>query len=226
MASTHVDQLRDLRLYFVCDARRERGDLPILLEAALRGGVDIVQLRDKDADEGELRKAAGDFRRAASRHGVPFIVNDDPELAVELDADGVHVGQDDVSVARARQIVGPDRIIGLSTHDADQLADAQEGPERPDYLSVGPVWETPTKAGRPAAGLDYVRHAASAGELPWFAIGSINASSIESVISAGATRFVVVRALRDAGDPESAAAELRERIFDLAPRARTVAGAS
>lgn len=178
-------------------------------------------MRDKDADPTQLREAAEVFRDAASRHGVPFIVNDDAELAVELGADGVHIGQDDLAVEQARAIIGADRILGLSTHDPNQMAAAHSARERPDYLSVGPVWETPTKAGRPAAGLEYVRDAAGGSEIPWFAIGSIDAGSVGEVRGAGAERVVVVRAIRDAADPERAAAELRQRVCRSPTRAGT-----
>lgn len=209
MVQAH-EKLERARLYFVCDAAMGADRLESLLDAALRGGVDLIQLRDKDADEGRLLELAPLFRAAADRHDVPFILNDRPDLVTAAAADGVHVGQSDLPVAEARRLAGPDALVGLSSHGPDQLAaaEASSGDDRPDYLSVGPVWETPTKPGRPAAGLEYVRHAAAVATLPWFAIGGLDAANIGQVISAGAERVVVVRAIRDAGDPEAAAREL------------------
>lgn len=212
MAPTPASRLTEARLYFVCDARAAEGGLEPLLEAAIAGGVAVIQLRDKSADMPTLLSAGHVFRQVASRHGVTFIVNDDPELAVDLGADGVHVGQDDGDVATVRSVVGANAIVGLSTHNDDQLKAAHEGDARPDYISVGPVWETPTKPGRPAAGLDYLRNAATASEIPFFAIGSIDRDSVGQVLEAGAERVVVVRAIRDADDPQAAAAELMQRI--------------
>jgi thiamine-phosphate pyrophosphorylase len=197
------ERLQRARLYLVVEAAAE----PVL-EPALRGGVDMVQLRDKDADDERLLHAAERFREVCSRHGALFWVNDRPDVALATGADGVHVGQDDQPVAAVRDQVGPEVLIGLSTHSPAQL-DAALGSEA-DQLSVGPVWETPTKAGRPAAGLDYVRYAASkGGAAPWFAIGGIDAGNAAEVVEAGASRIVVVRAIRDAADPERAATELR-----------------
>jgi thiamine-phosphate pyrophosphorylase len=135
------------------------------------------------------------------------VLNDRPDLAIAAGADGVHVGQDDLPVADVRRIVGPDMLIGLSTHSPEQF-DAGLASDA-DYLSAGPVWETPTKQGRPAAGLEVIRHAAANAGKPWFAIGGIDTSNIGEVIDAGASRAVVVRAIRDAADPRAVAAELR-----------------
>ena len=182
-----------------------------VLEPALRGGVDMVQLRDKQADEEALLRAAASFRRHCDEHGALFWLNDRPDLVREAGADGVHVGQDDEPVEAVRELVGPDVLIGLSTHSPEQFDAALRS--EADQLSVGPVWETPTKAGRPAAGLDYVRYAAATGgNAPWFAIGGIDAGNVREVVDAGARRIVVVRAIRDAADPERAAAELREQL--------------
>ena len=198
------ERLRRARLYLVVEAAAE----PVL-EPALRGGVDMVQLRDKHADDETLLRAAARFRALCTEHGALFWVNDRPDLARAAGADGVHVGQDDEPVAAVRELVGPDLLIGLSTHSPRQFDAALES--EADQLSVGPVWETPTKAGRPAAGLDYVRYAAAnGGSAPWFAIGGIDADNVDEVVAAGARRIVVVRAIRDAADPERAAAELRE----------------
>jgi len=171
----------------------------------------MLQLRDKEADDEQLLRAGERFREVCSRHGALFWLNDRADLALATGADGVHVGQDDQPVSAVREQVGPDVLIGLSTHSPAQL-DAALASE-PDQLSVGPVWETPTKAGRPAAGLDYVGYAAAhAGDAPWFAIGGIDAGNVGEVVRAGARRIVVVRAIRDAADPERAASELRAAL--------------
>ena len=198
------------RLYFVCDALSGGGDLDALLRAALSGGAGIVQLRDKDEGGGSVYNAGQTFRRIADTYGALFIVNDDPHFAVELRADGVHLGQDDLDPAAAREILGPEALVGLSTHSAEQIAAAQKADV--DYISVGPVWETPTKAGRPAVGVGLVEHAARHSELPFFAIGGIDAGNVGEVLAAGATRICVVRAIRDAEDPMAAAAALRGAV--------------
>jgi len=203
------ERLRRARLYFVTDVRP---GLEELLAVALAGGVDMVQLRDKSASDAELVRAAAVFRRLCDEHGALFWLNDRPDLAGACGADGVHVGQDDMPVADARRVAGANVLVGLSTHSPAQL-DAALAAGEADQLSVGPVWETPTKEGRPAAGLDYVRHAARvAGSRPWFAIGGIDLGNVREVIAAGASRVVVVRAIRDAGDPRAAAAALREAL--------------
>lgn len=210
--SKPTGQLERSRLYFVCEGGGDHKALAALLEAALAGGVELIQLRDKDADDERLLGSAPVFRAAADRHGALFLINDRPDLVAACAADGVHVGQDDAPVAVARRVAGRDAIVGLSTHSPNQLDAALDasGEARPDYVSVGPVWETPTKAGRPAAGLAYVEHAADrAADLPWFAIGGIEASNLAAVIAAGARRIAVVRAIRDAADPGAAAATLR-----------------
>jgi thiamine-phosphate pyrophosphorylase len=200
------ERLRRARLYLVVDAAAEP-----LLPAALRGGVDMVQLRDKEASDEVLVSAAARFRAACREHGALFWVNDRADLALEVGADGVHVGQDDEPVASVRERVGPEMLIGLSTHSPSQFDEALRS--EADQLSVGPVWETPTKAGRPAAGLPYVRYAASrGGERPWFAIGGIDLGNVGEVVAAGARRIVVVRAIRDAPDPGEAAAALRAAL--------------
>jgi len=207
------ERLRRARLYLVTDVRP---GLAELLAAALSGGVDMVQLRDKSASDDELVAAARIFRRACDEHDALFWLNDRPDLAARCGADGVHVGQDDLSLREARALLGPDVLLGLSTHSPAQLSDALRGGFLPDQLSVGPVWETPTKEGRAAAGLDYVRHASSAlgADVPWFAIGGIDRDNVREVTAAGASRIVVVRAIRDAPDPHAAAAELRAALPD------------
>jgi thiamine-phosphate pyrophosphorylase len=203
------ERLWRARLYFVTDVRP---GLEELLAAALAGGVDMVQLRDKSASDEELVRAAAVFRRLCDEHGALFSLNDRPDLVDACGADGVHVGQDDMPVAEARRVAGDDVLVGLSTHSPAQLDDAVAAGVA-DQLSVGPVWETPTKEGRPAAGLEYVRHAARvAGDRPWFAIGGIDLGNVREVIAAGASRVVVVRAIRDAPDPEAAARSLRAAL--------------
>jgi thiamine-phosphate pyrophosphorylase len=201
------ERLRTARLYFVCDARPP-GDLEALLRAALGGGADIVQLREKELGRAEIERAAETFRRVADTYSALFIVNDDPDLARSCDADGVHVGQDDIAAEEARALLGPEAIVGLSTHSEEQIA---AGTRRPvDYISVGPVWETPTKAGRPGVGLGLVTHAAAQAPHPFFAIGGIDPSNAAQVVEAGAERLCAVRAIRDAADPAAAASALRQ----------------
>jgi thiamine-phosphate pyrophosphorylase len=199
------ERLRTARLYFVCDARPHGADPEPLLMAALNGGVDMVELREKDLDRRTIERSAATFRRLCDTYSALFIVNDDPDLATSVRADGLHLGQDDVPVTEARARLGPDAIIGLSTHSEEQIAAA----EGADYISVGPIWETPTKEGRPAVGLELIRHAAKRTTLPFFAIGGIDPSNAEDVLRAGATRLCVVRAIRDADDPAAAASSLR-----------------
>ena len=200
------ERLATARLYLVCDARPRA-----FLEAALRGGVDVIQLRDKTLGDSALIQAARDFRAAAEGAGALFILNDRPDLVAACGADGVHVGQDDGSAAAARAAIGPDRIVGRSTHAPEQGAAADADPEV-DYVAVGPVHATPTKPGRPAAGLEYVAWAAANVTKPWFAIGGLDAGNVDGVTARGARRIVVVRAIADAPDPEAAARELRERV--------------
>jgi thiamine-phosphate pyrophosphorylase len=201
------ERLRTARLYFVCDARPQT-DPERLLRAALTGGADIVQLREKELGRAEIQRAAETFRRVADTFSALFILNDDPELARACDADGVHVGQDDVSAEQARELLGPDAIVGLSTHSEEQIAASAGRPV--DYISVGPIWETPTKEGRPGVGTDLIAHAAGHAPHPFFAIGGIDAGNAEQVVAAGAKRLCVVRAIRDVADPEAAATELRQ----------------
>ena len=200
------ERLDDARLYFVVEA----GASDRLLDAALAGGCDLLQLRDHDASDDQLLAAAERFRDACDRSGALFVINDRPDLALQCGADGVHVGQDDLPVDAVRRLMGPDVVIGLSTHSPEQFDAGLDSAA--DYLSAGPVWETPTKAGRPAAGIELVRHAAATARKPFFAIGGIDESNIAQVVAAGATRAVVVRAIRDAADPRAAAAALRSRL--------------
>jgi thiamine-phosphate pyrophosphorylase len=199
-------RLADARLYLVCDARSDA-----FLDAALRGGVDIVQLRVKDpGDDDVLLDAGRRFARACASHGALFILNDRPDLVAAAGADGVHVGQDDTSAADARATVGADRLIGLSTHSPAQIEAAAA--LNIDYIGVGPVHATPTKPGRPAVGTELVTYAARHACTPFFAIGGIDATNVAAVRDAGADRIAVVRALTVADDPEAAARALRGEV--------------
>jgi len=209
-------RLRWARLYFVCEARPHGQEPEALLNAAMSGGAGMIELRDREQPRNVIERSGQTFRRLANTYGALFIVNDDPHLALELRADGVHVGQDDMNPAEAREIMGPDAIIGLSTHSRDQIQAAAQ--EAVDYVSVGPIWETPTKEGRPATGLDLIREATGIAEKPWFAIGGIDTENMDEVISAGAERLCVVRAIRDAADPRAAASTLFSAV-DPAARA-------
>ncbi|MEU5265599.1 thiamine phosphate synthase [Amycolatopsis sp. NPDC021455] len=202
------------RLYLCTDARTSRGDLAAFADAALAGGVDVIQLRDKT---GAL-EAAGEIAalevlaEACARHGALLSVNDRADVALAVGADVLHLGQDDIPVPLARRILGDEVVIGRSTHSLDQALAAAAEPGV-DYFCTGPCWPTPTKPGRPAPGLDLVRATAAwAPDRPWFAIGGIGSDRLPSVLEAGASRIVVVRAITDAEDPEAAARELRARL--------------
>lgn len=198
------------RRLYLCTG--DRPDLAGFIRACVLGGVDLVQLRDKRTPLDGLLPAATLAREVCAELGVPFIVNDDPELAVACGADGVHVGQDDVDAATARSIVGPDKIVGLSTHDPAQLGTALGQPV--DYVSAGPVVPTPTKPGRPGTGLGYVAEAARRcaevdPPMPFFVTGNARPDTVGDIVRAGARRIVVVRWLTESADPEAAARELK-----------------
>jgi thiamine-phosphate pyrophosphorylase len=199
-------RLQAAHLYLVCDQQSDE-----FLTAVLGAGVDIVQLRMKDAADPEIVATARRFARAAAQHGALFILNDRPDLVAETGADGVHVGQDDMPVAAARRIIGADRLLGLSTHTPKQVDEA--GGLDVDYIGVGPVHATPTKPGRPAVGLELVGYAAEHATVPFFAIGGISPDNVGAVRSAGAQRIAVVRALTESAEPVRAARELRQSIF-------------
>jgi len=199
--SPAADAARDARLYLITGSRP---DLGAFLQAAVRGGVDLVQLREKELADGELLRVLEEARAVTRELGVPLVVNDRPDLAVLVGADYVHVGQDDLPLHAVRRFGIP---TGLSTHSRQELERAEA-----DYVAVGPVFATPTKPGRPAVGLELVRHAAVNAPAPWFAIGGIDRTNVAEVVAAGARRIAVVRAIGDADDPEAAARELRAAL--------------
>jgi thiamine-phosphate pyrophosphorylase len=206
------ERLDDARLYLCVDARSEQGDLEQFLDAALAGGVDIVQLRQKGLEAADELAALEVFADACKRHGKLLAVNDRADIAFAAGADVLHLGQRDLPVHAARAITGPEPVVGRSTHTFSQVnaAVAEQGS---DYFCVGPCWETPTKPGRAAAGLELVSYAASRQSAkPWFAIGGINLDRLDQVVEAGAARVVVVRAITDADDPGAAAAEFSRRL--------------
>jgi thiamine-phosphate pyrophosphorylase len=217
-------RLAAARLYLCTDARRERGDLADFADAVLAGGVDIIQLRDKGS-AGEQRCGPLEARDelaaceiladAARRHGALFAVNDRADIARAAGADVLHLGQGDLPLGVAREIVGPATLLGLSTHDPGQVAAAAVS--EADYFCVGPCWPTPTKPGRAAPGLQLVRAASQlvselGSDKPWFAIGGIDAQRLPDVLEAGARRVVVVRAITAAEDPRAAAQQLRSAL--------------
>jgi thiamine-phosphate pyrophosphorylase len=215
-----LTRLTTARLYLCTDARREHADLAEFADAALAGGVDIIQLRDKGS-AGEQRFGPLEAREelaacriladAARRHGALFAVNDRADIARAAGADVLHLGQGDLPLDVARDIVGTDVLLGLSSHDREQAAAAASG--QADYFCVGPCWPTPTKPGRQAPGLGLVRAVAELGtDKPWFAIGGIDERRLPEVRSAGARRIVVVRAITGAADPRAAAERLSSAL--------------
>jgi len=200
-------RLAAARLYLVCGST---ATLPDLLRAAIAGGVDIVQLREKHLPDEQLVAVANAARALCERLGALLIVNDRPLVAREVGADGVHVGQEDMPVEEVRELVGPDMLIGLSTHAPAEI-DAVDA-RLLDYIGVGPIHATPTKPGRQAVGLELIRHAAAHAPVPFFAIGGIDAENARAAIDAGAQRLCVLRAIAAAEDPERAARELRELL--------------
>jgi thiamine-phosphate pyrophosphorylase len=202
------ERLRAARLYLVCDDQPDE-----FLHAVLDGGVEIVQLRMKHATDRAILAAAERFAGACADHGALFMLNDRPDLVAAAGADGVHVGQADTPVRAARELVGSEWIVGLSTHTPPQV-DAASGV---DYIGVGPVHATPTKPGRPAVGLELVRYAAAHARVPFFAIGGIDGINVSTALAAGARRIAVVRALTEASDPGAAARELRDAIAAEVP---------
>jgi thiamine-phosphate pyrophosphorylase len=205
-------RLAGARLYLCMDARRAQGDLVPFLDAVLGAGVDIVQLREKGLEAREELGLLEVFADACRRHGRLLAVNDRADVALAAGADVLHLGQDDLPVPVARQIVGPEPLIGRSSHSPAQ-ADAAASEPGVDYFCAGPVWTTPTKPGRPATGLGLLAHVARvAPTRPWFAIGGISLGRLDEVLAAGAARVVVVRAITQADDPAAAAASFARRL--------------
>ena len=214
-----MTDLSSTRLYLVATHRLAAGLLHELVPELADAGVDLIQLREKEMEAGEVVRVGEPIAAACKEAGVPFIVNDRADIALALDGDGVHVGQDDLPPGVARRLVG-DRIVGWSTHAPGEV-DAAAAQDI-DYFAVGPVTETPTKPGRPAAGIQLIRYAAREAMKPWFAIGGIDEKLLPSVIEAGAARIVVVRAITEAADPVASAARLRgvlDRSTRLSPEA-------
>lgn len=212
MLTTRRRRLAEAHLYLCTDARRERGDLESFLHAALEGGVDIVQLRDKSLDAADEMELQAVVARVAAEYGTLVAVNDRADIAELTGADVFHTGQRDLPVMAARQLLGPDVVLGRSSHSVEQAA-AADGDVEVDYFCIGPVWPTPTKPGRPAVGPDVVAAVAAANPVtPWFAIGGIDEESLDVVIDAGASRVVVVRAITTATDPGAAARRIKERL--------------
>ncbi|TQJ52406.1 thiamine phosphate synthase [Streptomyces sp. NBC_00080] len=212
MPDTARTGLADALLYLCTDARTRQGDLPEFLDAVLAGGVDIVQLRDKGIEAAEELEHLEVFADACARHGKLLAVNDRADVAHAAAADVLHLGQGDLPVPAARAILGEEVLVGRSTH-SEAEAGAAAVQEGVDYFCTGPCWPTPTKPGRPAPGLDLVRHTAALGtDRPWFAIGGIDLGNLDEVLAAGARRVVVVRAITDADDPGAAAAEFAKRL--------------
>jgi thiamine-phosphate pyrophosphorylase len=205
-----ADRLAGRRLY-LCTP--DRPDLAAFLAECIAGGVDLVQLRDKTLDAIPLLARAAIALEVCTDRGVPFILNDRPDLALACGADGVHVGQDDAPPWLARRILGPDAIVGRSTHAAAELLAAAAEPV--DYIAAGPVNATPTKPGRPGTGLGYLAEAAVGATVPWFVTGGVTPETVGAMIAAGARRFVVVRYLTEASDPKARAEQLL-RAMDAA----------
>lgn len=207
--------LASARLYLCTDARSDRGDFADFLRAAYAGGVDIIQLRDKNLDAGQELELLRVLRDVAGEFGKLWSVNDRADLAMLAGAPVFHVGQKDLPLPGVRSLLGPSAIVGLSSHDPAQITAAAADPDT-DYFCVGPLWATPTKPGRAAVGLEMVEHAAALhSSKPWFAIGGIDHSNVEQVVAAGASRIVVVRAITDADDPTEAARALLSRLPEL-----------
>jgi thiamine-phosphate pyrophosphorylase len=199
-------RLAQAQLYLVCAAKAGDGGLPALLRAAIAGGVDVFQLREKQLPDAQLTAVAKRARALCGELGALFIVNDRPDLAREVVADGVHVGQDDMPATQVRELVGAEMLIGVSTHSPREI-DAID-PVVVDYIGVGPIHATPTKPARPAVGVELIDYAAAHSPVPFFAIGGLHAGNLADARAAGASRACVLRAITEAQDPERSAREL------------------
>ena len=204
------------RLYLVAPARIKVGDLADVMPELAAAGVDLVQLREKELEAADILRLGEPLLAACRAAGVPLVVNDRPDVALALGADGVHLGQGDLPANFARRILGEEVIVGRSTHAHEEIDAEIASPVALDYIAVGPVERTPTKPGRSGTGLDLVRYAAQRVDLPWFVTGGISQETLPGVLEAGARRVVVVRAIAEADDPVAAAAGLR-RLLDATP---------
>lgn len=207
-------RLDDALLYLVAPARIQAGEVADMAADLKDAGVDLLQLREKEMEAGDILRVGTPLVEACRAAGMPFIVNDRPDIAVTIGADGVHVGQNDLPVEAARGFVG-DKIVGLSTHSQEQVDASTELWTLLDYVAVGPVNETPTKPGRPGTGLELVTHAAETIPLPWFVTGGMGPETLPAAIDAGARRIVVVRAITEADDPPAAAARMKQMLLDV-----------
>jgi thiamine-phosphate pyrophosphorylase len=198
------------RLYLVAPAQLQAGSLATLTPELAAAGVDAIQLREKELEAAPLIAAGEPVADACRAAGIPFILNDRADVALALGADGIHLGQGDLPVEVARRIL-PGAIVGRSSHARDEIDEIVAAADA-DYFAVGPVYETPTKPGRVAVGVELVKYAASVTTPPWFAIGGITVDNLDAVMAAGARRVVVVRAITEAAEPVAAAAALREKL--------------
>ncbi|MGI0491054.1 thiamine phosphate synthase [Alkalinema pantanalense CENA528] len=208
MTLSRHDRLHQAQLYLVTSPSDR---LVEVVESALKGGLTLVQYRDKNTDDGLRFDRAKQLKALCQQYGALFIVNDRVDLALAVDADGVHLGQQDLPYEVARQILGPDKVIGRSTTNPEEFAKAMQ--EGADYIGVGPVHETPTKAGKAAAGYDYVHYASENCAIPWFAIGGIDLSNVQAVVDAGARRVSVVRAVMEAENPQVMTQQFLDRLM-------------
>ena len=210
LAAHRLQQLKAARLYLVTSPSE---NLVAIVEAALKGGLTLVQYRDKNTDDLIRFQNAQKLCQLCHDYGALFLINDRVDLALAVNADGIHLGQQDLPIAIARQILGPNRIIGRSTTNPQEMAKAIA--EGADYIGVGPVYETPTKVGKAAAGLDCVSYAGENSPVPWFAIGGIDQTNLGDVLKAGAKQVAVVREIMQSPDPTKATQDLLAQLQAL-----------
>ena len=202
-----IDKLRQAKLYLVTSPQP---NIIGIVEAALKGGLKLVQHREKTAPDAERLEMAIALRKLCHQYDALFIVNDRVDLALASQADGVHLGQTDVPMAVARQILGPDKIVGRSTTNPKEMERAIE--EKADYIGVGPIFATPTKVGKAAVGFEYIKYAQEHAPMPWYCIGGINTENLPDVIAAGAERAAIVRAVMEAQDPSAITQSLKRLL--------------
>ncbi len=210
LGNTARERLADARLYALVGGDRCGAALDWTVREMAAGGVQVIQMREKGLSDRALLERARHMRRWTRDAGVLFIVNDRPDIARLADADGVHLGRDDMAVADARRILGPDALIGVSTHDLAQLRRAIL--DGASYLGVGPTFPSRTKEFSEFPGLDFVRQATAETSLPLFALGGVTSETIDAALAAGACRVAVGDALCGADDPRAVATELRRRL--------------